>query len=78
MSSPGGQGCWMGPVANRINQSIRYACKSALIRAKTTKGSYINPMRKFGESRGARFCGVMNYGNLYSGHTGFRSVRLLF
>ena len=41
-------------------------------------GSYINITPKFGESRGARFCGVMNYGHLYSDDTGFRNVRLLF
>ena len=73
MSSPGGLGCGMGPVDSRITQV--YVCKRALIRAKATTGSYINPTRKFGESRGVRFCGVMNY---YSDDTGFSSVRLLF
>ena len=76
MSSLGGQDCGMGPVASRITQV--YVCKRSLIRAKATTGSYINPTPKFGDSRGARFCGVVNYGHLYSDDTGFRSVRLLF
>ena len=66
--------------AQWLAELLRYVglCKRALIRAKATMGSYINPTGKFVESRGVRFCCVMNYGNLYSDDTGFRSVRLLF
>ena len=37
--------------------------------AKATTGSYINPTPTFGESRGARLCGVMNYEHVYSDDT---------
>ena len=46
--------------AHMLAASHRIVCRRALIRAKCTTGSYINQARKLGESRGARFCGLMN------------------
>ena len=51
MSSPGGLGCGMCVGwAQWLAESLRYMYASALIRAKATTGSYINPTRTFGES----------------------------
>ena len=61
MSSPGGLGCALGPVVGRVTQICRH--KRALILAKATTGTDINPTGKVGKSRSARFGGVMNYGN---------------